>query len=1807
MQRVYDPVPAAPRRTRDMVSGVYHVRLRMANPLVVDGKGANWSKIEVDGLPMPRVLRLAPVPSWRGEYGDRKVEPTGPVRVEVVEELTDTGDSLLVDEATPGLDIHENDGKVARYAVTFPTLDAYNKWVRENFATEAQAFPDVIWKAEREANATRGINLGMVSLPVYSGPAKANTRRIARFAESRGHDGVIFRNIRDGGPTVVHGEVSDVYVVFSPSQIKSAAPVARDAQGRVIPLSERFNPDRPDILHEKPAPYGGARSAVTPEQDAAYMRAVESGDRETAQRMVNDAAKKAGVPILDDSASVAYRVRRTAAPQRTVKGYKLFSTKRSKSGELFPLFVGASEAIPQGVWLDAIPGPQAEGRVKSKLGPLAYRPGWHGGDVPLATHIGVKDASGKIHARRDGEVWAEVEFAADRDYQPEADASATRDLRIMPVDGLYRFKTNPNMTGKWIISGSMKVNRVMTESEVNAVLAEQGVTPMPWESGSLDLHKLGLSSTTARNRAKVLDAVTYDDAGRVIPLSERFNPDSDNILHEAPAAYSVRESGVPYGSGSVPPAAVAEESAQYGAADAGLAHETPKVFVQAYEMGAKAKADGYRSQREYFAPMSMSDLEALPLDDPGWTAFFKAGFEGRSMPEYVTGWRYGEIPEAGKSANFRDQQFESGVSLMRLDGEETASGAKIYEAFNRRGKMIHVGGWLVGRGSDGEPLLVGARKIADGASVAPAAYAVRESGVPYGSGSVPPAADGAPDWEAWAALAQKVADLERHTPRRIEITRAIERDRMTRLAREMQRLKRASARAQADKAAGKAAGLDAARKTYETIAGRRADEQATVGDLMREALAIGRQRGRESRTSLDLTRMLREALNARVKRLMGSQLPLPTDWRARNAAVNRRMLGELGQIETSIQQAPAPQRAAAAAAELRRLFGLDKAQWTALETETRMDALGPATLLQAARTAIERDLRAYYRAEMTTLFGGRTVEKRLPNGQKIEITSEGLARRGLRRMVPEQRRAMEALIEGIDFANLKDLPLEALRGHVERAREILAEDELMKEAIAEGHQIRREAAAEAAAAEIVAARPELDQAETADPRKGGLLQRLGWFTASQRRRALLLSGGDDSGAVGTVLSRNLLAANERQLNLETADLRALDDKIAELGFTRASLLALSYQPREVELADGRTVLMTRGEMMTLYGMTLDEDARAKLVRNGWRPARWRHDAGRTIRGEGEDYDARLAASEAIIGGVVAQLTPAEKALAEWMVIDQSREWARRGNETSRRISGAELFEDRPHITLAGSIDRQAELPNVEDPAFSFRAHMVDRMGLTKERQAHTHPLLVRDMLSVYRQQARDMSVFTAWSLPFRDSISMLSRGPALGAIVSRWGVEAVKTMKETLAHATYQKGHTDNWNALQRWFFARERAAAGFILGLRASSAALNRYGGAITMAAGLAAEGRGRSGDAARFLARVFRPQAGLARLGVRERRAAYDALMADGYLYDRWHRSPYRVFAQMASQRMEIEESERASQNARSLGRQDAWRRFQQWALSGMTKGEIGNGVDMYLTLRSGGMSQADAVREVSRLTRLTQNPSTPLEETTQYSAIRSAGLGFALPFQGQPSVLWDWVKAEHIRARRSGDWRPFRAALSGALSATLFSVALRLLVRRAAKGLMDGDDDDDKALQAEAANTILDLAGELSGAVMPGGDQVAQGLLRPALSYAMSDRSLMAVPPGDSTLLGQIGESARRLGSAGLRLARGDDWSEEQVEKLLMDMHRLVGMTTGLPTGGIEQAARVGFGLAGDPLGRESPDAPGPGPIRRRRLVPPARRRQ
>lgn len=182
-----------------------------------------------------------------------------------------------------------------------------------------------------------------------------------------------------------------------------------------------------------------------------------------------------------------------APPQKSVTAYKLFRTNEDTPGALYPLFVDAKTPVQMGTWLDASAGPMIQGKVKSELGPLAFRPGWHAGDLPIATHIGKKtDPSLKApNYRPDNQTWAEISMPADVDWQAEALARAVRNARgeiilrtahitdQIPVGGFYRYKTNPNMTGNWLIGGSMRVNRILPDEEVRAINSAAGTADLP--------------------------------------------------------------------------------------------------------------------------------------------------------------------------------------------------------------------------------------------------------------------------------------------------------------------------------------------------------------------------------------------------------------------------------------------------------------------------------------------------------------------------------------------------------------------------------------------------------------------------------------------------------------------------------------------------------------------------------------------------------------------------------------------------------------------------------------------------------------------------------------------------------------------------------------------------------------------------------------------------------------------------------------------------------------------------------------------------------------------------------------------------------------------------------------------------------------------------------------------------------------------------------------------------------------------------------------------------------------------------------
>ena len=179
-------------------------------------------------------------------------------------------------------------------------------------------------------------------------------------------------------------------------------------------------------------------------------------------------------------------------PKQTVKAYKLFRVDQRQPGKLFPLFVHANQPVELDKWHEAQIGEMTGDKVKSKIGPLAFRPGWHAGDLPIATHIGEKSDSSLTapDTRPANHVWAEVEMPDDVDWQSVANERGTNAKgRVVPVKahitdqipagGHYRYKTNSNMTGNWLIGGAMKVNKVLNDKEVKAINKAAGVSDLP--------------------------------------------------------------------------------------------------------------------------------------------------------------------------------------------------------------------------------------------------------------------------------------------------------------------------------------------------------------------------------------------------------------------------------------------------------------------------------------------------------------------------------------------------------------------------------------------------------------------------------------------------------------------------------------------------------------------------------------------------------------------------------------------------------------------------------------------------------------------------------------------------------------------------------------------------------------------------------------------------------------------------------------------------------------------------------------------------------------------------------------------------------------------------------------------------------------------------------------------------------------------------------------------------------------------------------------------------------------------------------
>ena len=237
-----------------------------------------------------------------------------------------------------------------------------------------------------------------------------------------------------------------------------------------------------------------------------FYKSVDALERIVEKAYVETA--KGEVTNSETGEDVSFSLRQKPEPKKKGIGYKVFVLK---DGKLYPPMVANPDgaATPVGVWLDAdaapIAGESKTGRPQVKQGgkgtqggsgKLAYRPGWHLGVVPYAIQFNRKDAEGNKTLFPKNFVFAEVEYAADVDYQEEARQEGINPsgkyqhslagLKHLPTDGYYMYRTNPNPeTDPWVITGAMKVNRILTRAEQAELVKNAGREPQQIQEGDI--------------------------------------------------------------------------------------------------------------------------------------------------------------------------------------------------------------------------------------------------------------------------------------------------------------------------------------------------------------------------------------------------------------------------------------------------------------------------------------------------------------------------------------------------------------------------------------------------------------------------------------------------------------------------------------------------------------------------------------------------------------------------------------------------------------------------------------------------------------------------------------------------------------------------------------------------------------------------------------------------------------------------------------------------------------------------------------------------------------------------------------------------------------------------------------------------------------------------------------------------------------------------------------------------------------------------------------------------------------------------
>lgn len=323
------------------------------------------------------------------------------------------------------------------------------------------------------------------------------------------------------------------------------------------------------------------RFRITPAMDSTYLDAVNRGDMEEAQEMVDDMAKTFGYTIRGEHGTTH---------KFTIFNYD-FANKENSFGVGHYFTSNYEDALDN---YSSEEGPDLKQRIQLLAERMEYDPEYEDMSDDERLQIATQKLSGgdniviSAALRMDNPVifgedvdgdFVETYFDYEENYDEEYDEyEEPEGLLIDFIEALNAELSNSDYYGTdsvalWEISDGEglyanelrekvigKIGEV-TDRDGNWIshnvfrnaLVRMGFDGIIDNEPSLRFSNMGLARDTKHyivfnsNQIKLTDAVTYDDNGNIIPLSERFNPRKEDIRYSvksAPVFYSNAENAV---------------------------------------------------------------------------------------------------------------------------------------------------------------------------------------------------------------------------------------------------------------------------------------------------------------------------------------------------------------------------------------------------------------------------------------------------------------------------------------------------------------------------------------------------------------------------------------------------------------------------------------------------------------------------------------------------------------------------------------------------------------------------------------------------------------------------------------------------------------------------------------------------------------------------------------------------------------------------------------------------------------------------------------------------------------------------------------------------------------------------------------------------------------------------------------------------------------------------------------------------------------------------------------------------------------